>query len=78
MKKEIKIKTSKKAGKKITKEMSIADIIEEYPQTREVFFDLGLGCVGCVASSFETLEEGLLAHDLDVEDALTKLNKSIK
>lgn len=62
----------------ITKDMSIAEVIEKYPQTRDVFFDLGLGCVGCVASSFETLEEGLLAHGLDVKVVVEKLNKKIR
>ncbi|MFZ5391657.1 MAG: DUF1858 domain-containing protein, partial [Patescibacteria group bacterium] len=63
---------------KIGKEMNIAEVVEKYPQTREIFFDLGLGCVGCVASSFETLEEGLLAHGLDVDEVLKKLNSSLK
>lgn len=62
----------------VSKEMNIAEVVEKYPQTREIFFDLGLGCVGCVASSFETLEEGLLAHGLDVDEVLKKLNNSLK
>lgn len=68
----------KKLNEKIGKEMNIAEVVEKYPQTREIFFDLGLGCVGCVASSFETLEEGLLAHGLDVDEVLKKLNSSLK
>lgn len=68
----------KKMNEKIGKEMNIAEVVEKYPQTREIFFDLGLGCVGCVASSFETLEEGLLAHGLDVDEVLKKLNSSLK
>ena len=57
--------------------MNIADLIEKYPQARSVFMDLGLGCVGCVASSFETLEDGLKAHGLNTDEVLEKLNKSI-
>ncbi len=63
---------------KITKDMNIAELVEKYPEARGVFMDLGLGCVGCVASSFETLEEGLKAHGLNIDEVLEKLNNSIK
>jgi len=74
----MKSENKKENHERIDRKMNIAEIVEKYPQTREVFFDLGMGCVGCVASSFETLEEGLVAHGLDVEEVLKKLNKVIK
>lgn len=63
---------------KITKDMSIADIVEKHPETIEVFFKHGLHCVGCVASRFETLEEGLQAHGIDVEEFLKDVNEILK
>lgn len=62
---------------KITKEMNIAELVEKFPQIREVFMENGLGCIGCVASNFETLEEGLLAHGLDVDKIVEELNVKI-
>lgn len=66
-----------KKNKLITKDMNIAEVVEKYPPTREVFFEMGLGCMGCVASQFETLEEGLKAHGLNVAEVIKKLNDSI-
>lgn len=63
---------------KISKEMNIAEVVETFPQTQEVFHEVGLGCIGCVASQFETLEEGLKAHGLDVDQVVAKLNEAIK
>ena len=64
--------------KKITAEMNIAEVVDNFPETREVFAELGLACVGCVASQFETLKQGLEVHDIDLNSALEKLNAAIK
>lgn len=66
---------------KITKEMNIGEIIEKYPEVRSVFVGLGIGCIGCVAAHFESLEEGFKAHgmsDEDIEKAIKKMNALIK
>ena len=65
-------------AEKITKEMNIGEIVREYPQTAQVFFDMGIHCVGCVASHFETLEEGMKAHgksDDEIAEIVNQLNK---
>jgi hybrid cluster-associated redox disulfide protein len=62
----------------ITKDMSIGEIVEEYPETVPVFMSHGLGCIGCAIAQFETLEEGAMAHGIDVEALLQDLNKSVK
>ncbi|MBN1402507.1 MAG: DUF1858 domain-containing protein [Anaerolineae bacterium] len=58
----------------ITKEMAIADIVRQYPQTVRVFFNHGLMCVGCAAARFENLEQGAMAHGIDVDALLKDLN----
>lgn len=60
----------------ITKDMSIIDIVQKYPQTIEVFRNYGLGCIGCAAARFENLEQGAQAHGMDVEALLIDLNKA--
>ena len=71
--------------KKVTKDMTIAEIFSEYPQKVEeiaaVLSEMGLHCVGCPSSSFETIENGFIAHGLsekDIDDALEKINKLVK
>jgi hybrid cluster-associated redox disulfide protein len=58
----------------ITKEMSIGEIVQQYPQTVKVFFKHGLMCVGCAAARFENLEQGARAHGIEIESLLTDLN----
>lgn len=58
----------------ITKEMTIAEIIEHYPQTIELFAQFGFHCIGCQMSSIETLEEGAMKHDIEIDELLDTLN----
>jgi hybrid cluster-associated redox disulfide protein len=60
--------------KKITKDMSIVEIVQKYPQTLEVFAKYGLGCIGCAAARFENLEAGAKVHGVDVEKFVDDLN----
>ncbi len=62
----------------ITKEMKIGEIVQQYPQTVKIFFKHGLMCVGCAAARFENLEQGALAHGIDVDAIVTDLNASIE
>lgn len=61
----------------ITKEMAIGEIVEKYPKTVEVFLRHGLMCFGCAVARFENLEQGAVAHGIDVDALLTDLNKAV-
>jgi len=58
----------------ITKEMSIGAIVQDHPETVRVFLNHGLMCVGCAAARFETLEQGAMAHGIDVDALVDDLN----
>ncbi len=58
----------------ISKEMTIGDVVIEYPEAVEVLMSFGMGCVGCPASQMETLEEAAMVHGFDVEELLSALN----
>ncbi|HBM80277.1 MAG: DUF1858 domain-containing protein [Clostridiales bacterium] len=62
----------------ITKEMSITEIIEKHPETEEIFYKYGMYCLGCMAAMFESLEQGALAHGIDVDKFVEDLNKAVK
>ncbi|MBU1076058.1 MAG: DUF1858 domain-containing protein [Spirochaetes bacterium] len=62
----------------VTKEMSIQDVVTKYPEAIQVLQSLGLGCIGCIAASGESLEKGISAHGLDVDDVLKKINDVVK
>lgn len=58
---------------KITKETGITEALEMNSNAVEILMEEGMGCIGCMAASFETLEQGCLAHGMDEE----KINKII-
>jgi len=62
----------------INKEMPIAQIVQEYPETVRVFLNHGLMCIGCAAARFENLEQGATAHGIDVDTLLVDLNAAVE
>jgi hybrid cluster-associated redox disulfide protein len=62
----------------ITKEMSIGEVVQKYPQTVKVFLRHGLMCIGCAAARFENLEQGAVAHGINVEALLKDLNAAVE
>jgi len=63
---------------KIDKEMSITDIVQNHPYTAEVFLRHGLMCFGCPAARFENLEQGAVAHGIDVDALVQDLNAAVQ
>jgi len=59
---------------KVTKDMSILDIVQNYPQSLEVFAKYGLGCIGCAAARFENLEAGAKVHGFDPDEMVKEIN----
>ena len=57
----------------ITKDMSIMEVVTNYPDTVPVFMQSGMGCIGCAAAHFENIEQGALAHGIDVDELITAL-----
>lgn len=61
----------------ITKDTGIIEAVQNHPEILQVFAEYGLGCVGCMAARFETLEQGAAAHGIDIEELVADLNKAI-
>lgn len=58
----------------ITKDMSILEVVQKYPNTVDVFVNAGMGCLGCAAAHFENIEQGAMAHGIDVDQLVKDLN----
>lgn len=70
---------------KITKDMTIGDVLKNYPdkamRLSEIMMTAGLHCVGCGASTFETLEQGVKVHgfnDKQLNKLVDDLNAVLK
>jgi hybrid cluster-associated redox disulfide protein len=61
----------------ISKNMPIGDVVQKYPQTIEVFLKHGLMCFGCAIARFENLEQGAMAHGINVETLVADLNAAV-
>lgn len=66
------------SSNQITKDMSIMDIVNNHPETADVFVKHGMHCLGCVAARFENLKQGCEAHGIDADELLKDLNSAIK
>jgi hybrid cluster-associated redox disulfide protein len=74
----VKKKSKIKKKEKITADMDLAKVIQKYPKTVHVFFRYGMGCIGCPIAMTETIEQGAIAHGLNVKKLLADLNRVVK
>lgn len=52
----------------ISKDMTIAEVLDKLPKSMEMLQAYGLHCIGCHVNAFETLEQGFEAHGLPKEE----------
>jgi len=71
------MKTKKHTSEKITKEMTIYEIVQKYPKSQEVFIKHGMTCFGCPFALQETLEQGCKAHGIEIHKILKELNETV-
>lgn len=63
--------------KVLTKEMTVGQVLKMYPQTVQIFLELGMHCLGCPSSALESLEGAALTHGRNAEELVEQLNKAI-
>lgn len=61
----------------ITKNSIIGDVLDRHPETAELFFSIGMHCLGCPASRGETIEEACMVHGADADALINELNEAI-
>ncbi|MFH1841194.1 MAG: DUF1858 domain-containing protein [Candidatus Nealsonbacteria bacterium] len=64
-------------NKKIKKEMTIGETIENNPKTVNVFLSYNLHCTGCPMAQSETIEEVAKINQIDLDKLLNDLNKAL-
>ena len=58
----------------ITKDMTIGEIVRNFPSSIEILMSFGMGCVGCPSAQGESLEEAAMVHGLNLEALVAALN----
>lgn len=60
----------------ITENMNIKEVLEKHPEVVPVFQKYNMGCIGCIAASFEKIKDIAAVHGVDVKQFLEELNKA--
>lgn len=61
----------------VTRDTNILEAVQKYPVIAQVFQRYGLGCIGCMVASGETLGEGISAHGLNADVVISEINDII-
>jgi hybrid cluster-associated redox disulfide protein len=68
-------------GAKITKDMTLGELVAGYPDAVPVLYKYGFHCIGCHMSAYETIEQGAAAHGMDakaIAKMLEEMNAALK
>lgn len=58
----------------VSKDMTIAEILDTDDNLANILMESGMHCVGCPAHSHETLEEACMGHGIDVDMMINNMN----
>lgn len=58
----------------ITRDTMIGDLLVIAPDCAPVLMGIGMHCLGCPSSRFETVEQAAMVHGVDLDELLAKLN----
>ncbi len=71
------MKKEKKFSGKIEKNMTIKQLLDLDETLADVLMGFGMFCVLCHVADDETVEEAAMAHGIDVDFLLEKLNEAL-
>ena len=63
---------------KITEDMNIREVLEKHPELVAVFQKHNMGCIGCIAASFEKISDIASVHGIDVKQFVKELNEAMQ
>lgn len=61
----------------ITKDSIIGDVLDRYPETASLFFEMGMHCLGCPSARGETIGEACQVHSADCDKLVNSINELI-
>ncbi len=59
----------------VTKEMTIADVLNLHRGTARIFMEFGMTCLGCPCATAESLEDACRAHGANADELVHQLNE---
>ena len=61
-----------------TSDMTVAEILEEWPETVSVFQDFKTACVGCVMAPFDTMVDVARIYGLELSEIMGALHHVVE
>ncbi len=61
-------------AKTITKDMTIYEVLKMDENVAPIFFQFGMGCLGCPSARYESLEGAAKVHGINLDKMLEALN----
>lgn len=58
----------------VTKEMTIGQLIAQFPNVAPILMQIGMHCLGCPSAQAESLEEAAMVHGIDADLLVEKIN----
>ena len=58
---------------KVTKDMTIGEILRTNPDVAPVLLEAGMHCLGCPSAQAESLEEAAMVHGMDINELMSKI-----
>ena len=59
-----------------TAEMTVDNVMRQWPSTIRVFVDFGMHCVGCPIATFHSVDEACREHGIDLGKFLERLGEA--
>ncbi len=64
-------------AEKVSKEMTIGQLLNMYPQVAPVLMEIGMHCLGCPSAQAESLADAAMVHGIDADLLVEKINAMI-
>ena len=58
----------------VTKASIIGDVLDQYPETAQFFFEIGMHCLGCPSARGESIADACAVHGTDADELVRKIN----
>lgn len=65
-------------AEKISKDMTIGEILDVDRETGKYLIEMGMHCLGCPAAQGESLEEACEVHGVDCSEMVEKINSFLE
>ena len=63
-------------GSAVTKDMTIAEVLRQNPNTAQVLMRHGMHCLGCSTAAGETIAQAAVVHGIDLDTLVKELNEA--